>query len=78
MPLLLSITSSYCLRGMYHASFFYWCQVWKSKVGGRLRDVGGDLYDIRRWSAAFGRFVGAGRRLRGVFGPAGLDRPRLT
>ena len=23
-------------------------------MGGRLRDVGGDLYDIRRWSAVFG------------------------
>ena len=37
----------------------------KSKVGGRLRGAGGDLYDIRRGSAAFGRFVGAGRRLSG-------------
>ena len=45
----------------------------KSKVGGRLRDAGEDLYDIRRSWAAFGRFVGAGRRLREVSGPAGLD-----
>ena len=26
----------------------------KSKVGGRFRDVGADLYDIRRGTAAFG------------------------
>ena len=47
-------------------------------MGGRLRDAGEDLYDIRRGSAAFGRFVGAGRRLREVSGPAGLELPRLT
>ena len=37
-------------------------------MGGRLRGVGEDLYDIRRGSAAFGRFVGAGRRFREVSG----------
>ena len=40
--------------------------------------LGEDLYDIRRGSAAFGRFVGAGRRLRRVSGPAGLGRSRLS
>ena len=39
---------------------------------GRLRNAGEDLYDIRRGWAAFGRFVGAGRRFREVSGPAGL------
>ena len=34
-------------------------------MGGGLRDAGEDLYDIRRGSAAFGRFVGAGRRRSG-------------
>ena len=47
-------------------------------MGGRLRDAGEDLYDIRRGSAAFGWFVGAGRRLREVSGPAGLELPRLS
>ena len=47
-------------------------------MGGRLRDAGEDLYDIRRGSAAFGRFVGADRRLREVSGPAGLELPRLS
>ena len=47
-------------------------------MGGRLRGAGEDLYDIRRGSAVFGRFVGAGRRFREVSVPAGLELPRLT
>ena len=54
-------------------------------MGGGLRDAGEDLYDIRRGSAAFGRFLGAGRRLSGglwelvgAFGRflVGLGQPR--
>ena len=40
----------------------------KSKVGGRLRDAGEDLYDIRRGRAVIGGFLGAGRRFREVSG----------
>ena len=47
-------------------------------MGGRLRDGGEDLYDIRCGSAAYGRFVEAGRRLREVSGPAGLELPSLS
>ena len=39
-------------------------------MGGRLRGVGEDLYDIRRCWVAFGGFVGAGGRLREVSGLA--------
>ena len=44
-------------------------------MGGRLRDAGEDLYDIRRGWAVIVRFVGAGRRFREVSGWPGPASP---
>ena len=47
----------------------------KSKVGGRLRDAGEDLYDIRGGRVVIGGFLGAGRRFREVSDWPGLAQP---
>ena len=67
---MIGLTSYSLRRGVGHPLFFIFPPPpeLKSKVRGRLRDAGEDLYDIRRGWAAFGRFVGAGRRVREVSG----------